>query len=240
MRHCEVSLQVPQLCVVHPESLCLPSYVNSCFQHHSSVWSTASVWILICTLLLTLDLSLTCHVLCEAVSCFVSSLAELFQVSGLCSCPVPTGVYQDWRVGADLATEGQDSCPAGPTEWGAEGTNDACVWFQGIIIGIIQYTVLRLRHVVHRSTGNRSLWQNTASVTHILYICIFILCRKCAPSFGPKSMIALQCIQHCWFIVLAPLRSLIGMKFSWKYLARIRCSLHEWCIQLALYKGSSI
>ena len=30
-------------------------------------------------------------------------------------------------MGADLATEGQDSCSAVPTEGGAEGTNDACV-----------------------------------------------------------------------------------------------------------------
>ena len=40
-------------------------------------------------------------------------------------------------------------------------------------------------------------------------VCVF--CRKCAPSFGPKSPMAQQCTHHLWFNVWAPLITLIGM-----------------------------
>ena len=45
---------------------------------------------------------------------------ELLQATWLCSCPGSTEVYQDRCLGADLATQDQEHCAAGPTE-GREG-----------------------------------------------------------------------------------------------------------------------
>ena len=119
-------------------------------------------------------------------------IIELLQATWVCSCPGSIGVHQDWCLGADLATQDQEHCVAGPNEGREEGTIlHYYPILLCIIVKIIFDTMAVYNYNIHRNSGfNLHQWlyalmvQVVCDLSHLLGHVLPILANRISSFHG--------------------------------------------------------